>query len=151
MSLRGARMDRVLRVRVDRLERAVLVMEQARAGELRARGELELAAIARQQAETARRELAVTGGDLHSFIEAENWLRSCSIAEALAERRLRQARSALEREQLRVKDARIKVRQIEQLKDRARQLELAKEGRAQRVLEDEIAQRIARERGRRSP
>jgi flagellar export protein FliJ len=129
-------------VRDERLKQAVVALEQARANENRARAELEQAIAARKQAEEARRELSVHGTDIIDFIEAEEWLRSCSIAEELGIRRLRQAHAGFEKAQNRVKDARIKVRQLEQLKERARALEAAKEKRAQRVLDDEIGQRI---------
>jgi hypothetical protein len=146
---RAQRFKRVLEVRDERLKQAIVVQEQAREGEQRARAELERAINARNGAEQARRELAVRGAEIIEFIEAEEWLRSCSIAEELGIRRLRQARAALEKAQLRVKDARVKVRQLEQLKERAQALEAAKEKRAQRVLDDEIGQRIAQ--GQRRP
>lgn len=142
MKSREQRFDRVLRVRDERLKQAVVVLEQARATEHRVRAELEAAIEGRRQAEEARRQLSTRGADIIDFIEAEEWLRSCSIAEELGIRRLRQAHAAFEKAQLRVKDARIKVRQLEQLKERSRALEAAKEKRAQRVLEDEIGQRI---------
>ena len=143
MKTREQRFERVLRVRDERLKQAVVALEQARAHESRARAELEEALASRRQAEEARRELSIRGADIIDFIEAEEWLRSCSITEELAIRRLRQAHAAFEKAQLRVKDARMKVRQLEQLKERWRVLEAAKEKRAQRVLEDEIGQRIA--------
>lgn len=142
MNSREQRFDRVLRVRDERLKQAVVALEQARAHETRARAELQQAIADRKQAEEARRELCVRGADIIDFIEAEEWLRSCSISEELGIRRLRQAHAAFEKTQLRVKDARVKVRQLEQLKERSRALEVAKEKRAQRVLEDEIGQRI---------
>src|SRR5262245_46406409 len=126
MKSREQRFERVLRVRDERLKQAVVVLEQARANEQRARAELEQAILTRKQAEQARRELSVRGAEIIDFIEAEEWLRSCSIAEELGIRRLRQAHAAFEKAQLRVKDARIKVRQLEQLRDRARALEAAK-------------------------
>jgi len=142
LKTREQRFERVLRVRDERLKQAVVALEQARANEHRARAELERTIESRRQAEQARRELSLHGADIIDFIEAEEWLGSCSIAEELAIRRLRQAHAGFERAQNRVKDARIKVRQLEQLKERARALEAAKEKRAQRVLEDEIGQRI---------
>jgi hypothetical protein len=146
---RAARFDRVLKVRDERLKQAIVVQEQARESEHRARAELERAIGERNRAEEARRDLAVRGAEIIEFIEAEEWLRSCAIAEELGIRRLRQARAVLEKAQLRVKDARVKVRQLEQLKERAQALEAAKEKRAQRVLDDEIGQRMAQ--GQRRP
>jgi hypothetical protein len=146
---RAARFKRVLELRDERLKQAIVVQEQARESEQLARAELERAISSRNRAEDARRELAVRGAEIIEFIEAEEWLRSCSIGEELGIRRLRQTRAALERAQLRVKDARVKVRQLEQLQERARALEVAKEKRAQRVLDDEIGQRIAQ--GQRRP
>lgn len=142
MKSREQRFARVLRVRDERLKQAVVALEQARANEHRARAELEAAIANRRQAEEARRDLSLRGAGIIDFIEAEEWLRSCSIAEELGIRRLRQAHAVFERAQLRVKDARIKVRQLEQLEERSRALQAAKEKRAQRVLEDEIGQRI---------
>jgi hypothetical protein len=146
---RQARFARVLKVRDERLKQAIVALEQARDGEQRARAELEQALGRRKQAEEARRELSVRGAEIIEFIESEEWLRTCSIAEELGIRRLRQARAVFERAQLRVKDARVKVRQLEQLEERARALEAAKEKRAQRVLDDEIGQRMAQ--GQRRP
>ena len=143
MSTRDTRFDRVLRVRDERLKQTVLALEQARAQETRVRAELEHALQNRKQAEEARRELGVRGAEMLDFIEAEDWLGSCAIAEELAIRRLRQAHAVFEKAQLRVKDARIKVRQLEQLKERSRLRAVEKEKRAQRVLDDEIGQRIA--------
>jgi hypothetical protein len=145
---REARFDRVMRVRDERLKRAVVALELARANEQRARTELERAIAARKQAEEDRRALSVRGAEIIEFIEAEDWLHSCGVAEELGIRRLRQAHGAFEKAQLRVKDTRMEVRQLEQLKERARALEATKEKRAQRVLEDEIGQRIVQDQRR---
>lgn len=151
MSNREVRIDRIVRLRDERLKQAVRVLEESRLMERRFQGELSLALAAREQAETARRELSQTGGaDILDYIEAEEWLRSRTIAEELAVRRLAKARANMERALTKVTEARMKVRQLEQLKQRLEEQRKKKQSRAERVLEDEIGQRAAqRQRGQR--
>lgn len=150
MSTREVRIARIIRVRDERLREAVKVLEQARVVERQAESDLSLALSARQAAEAARRQLSVTPGDILEFILAEDWLRSQSILEELAAHRAHRARSVLQKAQLRVKEAHIKVRQLEQLQGRLEQARRVKETRAERTLEDEIGQRVVqRQRGRR--
>jgi hypothetical protein len=151
VSNREVRIDRIVRLRDERLKQAVRVLEESRLMERRFQGELSLALAAREQAETARRELSQTGGaDILDYIEAEEWLRSRTIAEELAVRRLAKARANMERALTKVTEARMKVRQLEQLKQRLEEQRKKKQSRAERVLEDEIGQRAAqRQRGQR--
>lgn len=143
MSNREARIARVVRIRDERLKQAVFALEEARAAERRALSEFNAALQARQLAERGRRELGLIQPDILAFIEAEDWLRSCSIAEEIATQRLRQVHVGVERCQQRVKEAHIKVRQLEQLQLRLKELRRVKENRAERALEDEIGQRAA--------
>jgi hypothetical protein len=143
MSSREVRIARVVRIRDERLKQAVFALEEARAVERRALSEFSLALQARQQAERERRDLGLIQPDIRAFIEAEDWLRSCSITEEIATQRLRQVRVGVERSQQRVKEAHIKVRQLEQLQLRLKELRRVKENRAERALEDEIGQRAA--------
>jgi hypothetical protein len=143
MSSREVRIARVVRVRDERLKQAVFALEEARAAERRALSEFNVAQQARQQAERERRELGLIQPDIRAFIEAEDWLRSCSIVEEIATQRLRQVHLGVERSQQRVKEAHIKVRQLEQLQLRLKELRRVKENRAERALEDEIGQRAA--------
>lgn len=150
MSTRETRIARVVRVRDERLKEAVALLELARAAERKAESDLAAALTARQAAEAARRERSLVPGDILEFILAEDWLRSQAILEELAMHRAHKARSVLEKAQLKVKEAHIKVRQLEQLKERLAQARRAKETRTERVLEDEIGQRVAQsQRGRR--
>jgi hypothetical protein len=143
MSTREARIERLVHLRDERLKLAVKVLEEARALERRALTELNTAHSARQAAELARRELSRTGTYIRSFIEAEEWLRSRVIEEELCGMRVQKARAAVDRGQLKVKEAALKLRQLELLQERLRQARKAKESRIERRAEDEIAQRVA--------
>jgi hypothetical protein len=150
VSGREARIQRIVRLRDDRLKQAVRVLEEARLLERRVAGELAVALGEREQAETARRELISMRADIRDFIEAEEWLRSRSIVEEIATRRLRQVRAQLDRALARVAEARIKVRQLEQLALRLEEQRRRKQNRVERAQEDEIGQRVAQsQRGQR--
>lgn len=150
MSNREARIERIVRLRDERLKQTVRALEESRLLERRVQGEFSAALLAREQAEAARRELSQLGADILDFIEAEEWLRSQTIAEELAGLRLAKARANLERAVAKVTEARMKVRQLEQLKHRLEAQRKKKQSRAERVLEDEIGQRVAQsQRGRR--
>jgi len=150
VSDREARIDRIVRLRDERLKQAVRVLEESRLVERRVQGEMLIALTAREQAETARRELPLIRADILDFIEAEEWLRSRTIAEELAAMRLQKARAILDRALAKVNEARMKVRQLEQLKKRLEEQRRKKQSRAERVLEDEIGQRLAQsQRGQR--
>jgi hypothetical protein len=150
MSSREARIERIVRLRDERLKQAVRVLEESRAVERKAGAEFALATSAREQAETARRELIQARADILDFIEAEEWLRSRSIAEELATHRLQKARAQLDRAVAKVTEARVKVRQLEQLALRLEEQKRKKQARRERVLEDEIGQRVAQsQRGQR--
>jgi hypothetical protein len=150
VSGREQRIERIVRLRDERLKQTVRVLEEARVLERKIAGEMATAFAAREQAENARRELSVMRADILDFIEAEEWLRSRSIAEELAARRLRQARAQLERAVAKVTEARVKVRQLEQLKMRLEEAARKKQQRRERALEDEIGQRVAQsQRGQR--
>jgi hypothetical protein len=143
VSGREARIDRIVRLRDDRLKQAVRALEEARAVERKMASEMATALESRVQAETARRGLSLGGADILDFIEAEEWLRSCTITEELAARRLQRSRVLLERNITKVTEARIKVRQLEQLKLRLAEAKRKKLARQERALEDEIGQRVA--------
>ena len=150
MSGREARIDRILRLRDERLKQAVRVLEESRAMERKVFGEFTTATSAREQAETARRELILGRADILDFIEAEEWLRSRSLVEELCTLRLHKARAQLDRAVTKVTEARVKVRQLEQLKLRLDEQRRKKQARRERALEDEIGQRAARnQRGQR--
>ncbi len=139
-----------MRLRDERLKLAVRALEEARAAELAASTDLAQAVAGREQAETARRALSSMPADILDFIEAEEWLRTQAVSEELAKQRWRQVRATFDRCQLRVKDARTKLRQLTLLQERLLHARRTKENRAERVAEDEIGQRIAQaQRGRR--
>jgi hypothetical protein len=143
MSAREARIDRIVRLRDERLKQAVRSLEESRVVERKAGAEFVVATSAREQAETARRDLSQTRSDILDFIEAEEWLRSRAIVEELCTRRLQKARAQLDRAITKVTEARVKVRQLEQLKFRLEEQKRKKQARAERALEDEIGQRVA--------
>jgi hypothetical protein len=150
MSGREQRIERIVRLRDDRLKQAVRVLEEARALERKLGLEMATAVATREQAENARRNLILIRADILDFIEAEEWLRSRSIAEEVAARRLRQAKAQLDRALAKVAEARVKVRQLEQLKLRLEEAARKKQQRRERALEDEIGQRVAQsQRGQR--
>lgn len=150
MSSREARIDRIVKLRDERLKQAVRVLEETRLLERKVVAEFTAAFAAREQAETARRDLSQARADILDFIEAEEWLRSRAIVEDLAARRMRQARAQLDRALSKVTEARIKVRQLEQLKIRLEEARRRKQNRLERTLEDEIGQRVAQsQRGQR--
>lgn len=145
MSDREARIERIVRLRDERLKQAVRVLEESRLLERRMHGEFSAALTAREHAEAARRELSQgLGADILDFIEAEEWLRARTIAEELSALRLAKARASVDRALSKVTEARMKVRQLEQLKLRLEEQRKKKQRRAERVLEDEIGQRAAR-------
>jgi hypothetical protein len=147
---REARIDRIVRIRDERLKQAVRALEEIRALERKVGHEFAVALGAREQAETARRDLILARADILDFIEAEEWLRSRTIAEEIAANRLSKVRAQLDRALSRVAEARTKVRQLEQLKLRLEEQRKKKQGRMERALEDEIGQRVAQsQRGQR--
>jgi hypothetical protein len=143
MTGREARIDRIVRLRDERLKQAVRSLEESRAVERKAGAEFAVATAAREQAETARRELSSMRADILDFIEAEEWLRSRALVEELCTRRLQRARAQLDRAVAKVTEARVKVRQLEQLKFRLDEQRRKKQARLERALEDEIGQRVA--------
>jgi hypothetical protein len=143
MSTREARIERIALLRDQRLKLAVRALEEARALERRLQTEFNSAQSQRERAERERRQLSVTGADMRSFLEAEEWLRSRTIEEELCAHRLRQAHAQTDRGQQRVKKAALELRQLELLQERLKQARLAKENRRERVIEDEIGQRAA--------
>jgi flagellar biosynthesis chaperone FliJ len=143
MSTREARIQKIVQLRDQRLKLTVRALEEVRSIERRAQAELNVAQASRQGAERERRELTHTGTDIRSFIEAEEWLRARTIEEEMSALRLRQARAQLDKAQQRVKEASIKLRQLELLQERLQRTRLVKENRAERALEDEIGQRAA--------
>lgn len=143
MSTREARIERLVHLRDERLKLAVKALEEARAIERRAQAELSNARSSLQSAVAERRELSRTGTDIRSFIEAEEWLRSRLIEEELCALRAQKARVQVDRGQLKVKEAALKLRQLELLQERLKQARRAKESRRERVAEDEIGQRVA--------
>jgi hypothetical protein len=150
VSGREARIDRIVKLRDERLKQAVRVLEETRMLERKVLAEYTAAFASREQAESARRDLTLIRADILDFIEAEEWLRSRALVEDLAVRRLRQARAQLDRALSKVTEARIKVRQLEQLKVRLEEARRRKQSRLERTLEDEIGQRVAQsQRGRR--
>jgi len=143
MSTREARIERIAQLRDQRLKLAVRALEEVRALERRVQAEFSSAQAQRERAERERRALSVTGADIRSFMEADEWLRSCTIEEELCALRLRHAHVQTDKGQQRVKKAAIELRQLELLQERLKQARRLKENRKERAIEDEIGQRLA--------
>jgi flagellar biosynthesis chaperone FliJ len=144
MNTREARIERIAQLRDQRLKLAVHALEEARGLERRMQAEFNSAKSQRERAERERRELSLTSTDIRRFIEAEEWLRSCTIEEEMCALRLRQTHAQTDKAQQRVKKAALELRQLELLQERLKQARLAKENRRERAIEDEIGQRAAR-------
>lgn len=136
-------------MRDQRLKLAVRALEETRALERLATSEFVKAAEARQTAERARRELNLGVTRMRALIEADEWLRSRAEEAERTEHRLRQLRAQVEKARGRVKDAMLKLRQLERLRDRLRTAQRLHENRVDRTREDEIAQRSSRNESRR--
>jgi hypothetical protein len=144
MSSRRARVERLIRLRDERLKEEVrkLKLAQARVEEL-AR-EHELARQLLMKAEERRRNLSQGPANVLAFIEAEEWLFTRGAVETESARRLKLVQAERQKAQARVKVARNKLRQLEKLAERIAERERELAARAARVLDDEIAGRIAR-------
>ena len=143
MSTRETRILRVVELRDRRLKLAVLALEEARAAHNKAQHDFAASQSARLDAERARRDLSKTSTEIRHFIEAEEWWRSRAVEEELCGLRVRQTKSAFDKGQQRVREAAIKLRQLQQLQERLRQARRTKETRTERSVEDEIGQRAA--------
>ena len=143
MNTREARIERIAQLRDQRLKLAVRALEEMRALERRMQTEFNSAQSQRERAERERRALSVTGAEILAFMEAEEWLRSCTIEEEMCALRLSQTHAQTDRGQQRVKKAALELRQLELLQERLKQARLAKENRRERAIEDEIGQRAA--------
>jgi hypothetical protein len=97
-----------------------------------------------KRAEERRRDLSKGPGNVLSFIEAEEWLWTRLAAEAETLRRLKLIQIERQKAQTRVKLAQNKLRQLERLAELIAERDREVESRAERVLDDEIAGRIAR-------
>jgi flagellar biosynthesis chaperone FliJ len=149
MTPREKRILRVLELRDQRLKLAVRTLEETRLLEQRVASEFLQAAQARQTAERERRELGNGALRIRALIDADEWLRARAAEAERTELRLRQLRAQVEKARLRVKEAMLKLRQLERLRDRLRAAERQRESRVERTREDEIAQRCARNESRR--
>jgi exonuclease VII small subunit len=144
MSSRKVRVERLIRLRDERLKEEVRKLELTRARLDEAAREHELARQLLAKAEERRRNLSKAPGNVISFIEAEEWLWTRLSVEAEASRKLRLAQAERQKAQGRVKIAQSKLRQLERLAERIAEREREAEARAGRVLDDEIAGRIAK-------
>lgn len=149
MTPREKRILRVIELRDQRLKLAVRALEEVRALERLAATEFVKAAQARQSAERERRDLSLGTLRIRALIDADEWLRARGEEEQRSELRLRQTRAQVEKARGRVKDAMLKLRQLERLRERLREAQRSIESRAERRREDEIAQRSARNESRR--
>ena len=144
MSTREARIERIAQLRDQRLKLAVGARGDKSARGRPRQAEFNSAQSQRERAERERRELSVTGAEILAFLEAEEWLRSCTIEEEMCALRLRQAHAQRTKAQQRVEKAALELRQLELLQERLKQARLAKENRRERAIEDAIGQRAAR-------
>jgi hypothetical protein len=148
MASRKARIERLIHMRDERLKEEVRKLKLAQARLEEATREHELARQLLTKAEERRRNLSKAPGNVLSFIEAEEWLWTRLAVEAEAARRLKIAQAERQKAQVRVKVAQNKLRQLERLAERIAERDREVAARAARVLDDEIAGRIARGRSR---
>jgi hypothetical protein len=146
MASRKARVERLIRLRDERLKEEVRKLQLAQMRLDEATREHDLARQLLARAEERRRDLSKAPGNVLSFIEAEEWLWTRLSAEAEALRRLKLAQAERQKAQGRVKVAQNKLRQLERLAELIAEREREVAERAARVLDDEIAGRIARSR-----
>lgn len=144
MSARKVRVERLIRIREDRLHEEVKKLKQADAHMLNATRDDERARATLAQAEQRRRDLGQAPSNVLDFIEAEEWLWTREQAQVETGRRLRLAAIEQRKAQLRVKLARDKLRQLERLKERIVEREREAAARAGRLQDDELAQRVSR-------
>jgi flagellar export protein FliJ len=143
VSARKQRIERIVRLRDEKLKQAVFSLETARAHEREADTALEAARKGFRQAEDSRRTMGDKGADVSTFIEIQNWLNSRSVEVELSERRQARARLVVEQCQREVADARNKLKQLEHLQLRLATQHRNELRRKERVSDDEIAQRVA--------
>jgi hypothetical protein len=144
MASRKARVERLIRLRDERLKEEVAKLKQAQARLEEVAREHELARQLLVRAEEQRRNLSQVQANVLSFIEAEEWLWTRTQVESEAARRHKLAQLERQRAQNRVKVAKNKLRQLERLAERIVERERELATRKERMNEDEIAQRIAR-------
>jgi hypothetical protein len=144
MASRKMRVERLIRMRNERLKEEVVKLKQSQARLDEVAREHELARQLLAKAEERRRNLSRVQANVLSFMEAEEWLWTRTQVETEAARRHKLAQLERQRAQNRVKVAQNKLRQLERLAERILERERELAARHERASEDEIAQRIAR-------
>jgi hypothetical protein len=146
MSPRRRRIARILDHRQKELDARVAALAEVRAREARALAEAEAAALLAREAEASRRELAERGSDARTFLEAEDWLSTTARRAQRSWAGVIAVREEVAAVQTTVLDARMKLKQAEQLASRVAAAERLVEERRERRRDDEDAARIAQRR-----
>jgi flagellar export protein FliJ len=143
MSPRQRRIQRILDHRQKELDERAGVLAAVRAKETAAVREADAADARAREAADARRKLALTGADVLSFLEAEEWLVSTARRAERAWALVVGVRREVEKAQAVVVQARTKLKQAEQLAARVALGERRLADRRERRRDDETAARIA--------
>jgi hypothetical protein len=146
MTPRRRRIGRILDHRQKELDGRVGALVEVRAREARAVAEAEAADQQARAAEASRRELAERGSDAATFLEAEEWLSTTARRAHRAWSGVLAIREEIVAVQATVLEARMKLKQAEQLASRVAAAERLVDERRERRRDDEDAARIAQRR-----
>lgn len=144
MSTRSQRIARIVLLRNNELKQTVVRLQDASCQHTQCRQAHAQAQSACEQAIVARRALTNQSVDVLTYLEAQEWILSLQAREALAAQHLHQAALELQKHQALTNRARTKVKQLEHLQEQLKSKERRAEVLAERVLDDEISQRIFR-------
>jgi hypothetical protein len=142
MSARLRRIERIVAHRQKELDDEVGALAAVRAREASAVALADAAREAARGAEDARRKLAEHGCDVLTFIEAEEWLATTAQRAQRAWLVVLQIRREIDAAQAVVLEAKMKLKQAEQLSERVTRAERLVEDRRERRRDDEHAARI---------
>ncbi len=144
MTARSKRFQRLAELRKHELDDAAGKLQLAAQELKRLTREVEALEVTLADAVQRRAALVSSGAEAQEFVIVDNWQRTLQQKLGLAKREQQQAEQLFSRAQVRVIQARAKVKAMETLKERAdaeqrRMLEVA-----ERKLEDDFAARVAR-------
>jgi flagellar biosynthesis chaperone FliJ len=142
------RVARLIDIREGERKREVLELVRLQGVELLLETEEQQALRELLSAEAKRREFALAPVAVADYLAQDDWQETLAQRHVFAKRKLFQARAATKRAQGRVNVAQVRLRQMEQLRERILRTELEKTQRVERRSEDEIAQRAVFQRSR---
>lgn len=143
MSSRKQRVERLLRLRQQKLDAQQRELARARLDERQAEKALAEAREAERQAARSRRAIARGATTVHALRDAGDWAASKSAQVEIAAHGLQRVRLGVRQRIEAVVKARRELEQLELLLSRVSQRERLQVTRAERSAEDEIAQRVA--------